>query len=598
MILVWKSAGRHEVINLKISCKMLGGKKNKVFVNVITGLAIMLSVVIAVRRSCYGIEITDEAFYVAEAVSILRGNAPITFTMSDKPFFPILLAGCIRIYQIFVPDLGGVFLFSRIMFIVFRLCISVIIYVLLRKEFDHNYLIFSLCFLFTIWGHSIPNLSYNTISCWLIILAGTVTFISLKAKESRKCFFLSGISGALISLAVLSHFGQALNAVWFGIVYLIFGETKKRWKNFLIYVCGGMGTLFMILFCFSLRYGWDKFIYGLKSTLFYINRIEGPGFLDNLVSVYNNIKWIFPVFGWGILIALAYKEICNKYEKHLYINIADAALMAVSLCMLIMLFYYYDPKTNLFKIGAVGAIFLLICEMIAVIDKDKESKQMIAVWMVFPTTYVVICGFWVATAAFYRFWMFDFVFWGGMLLFQKYYLNGDLMRKVLHILSFALIFFVVISSEWRYIYNEYPLQELNVKVTEGVYKGIFTTSSKAEDIQVLENYIRKVTSKEDRVLFLDNIPAAYVMSEGMPWTPSTWDLTAYSCGINNPAIYFRYFESREKIPTKIIYVDWGRNDRISADNVDHPFNEFVRENYSYVENKSIGKAYKVRVYGN
>lgn len=565
-------------------------------INIVTGLVTIFSVILAVGRNCCGIEITDEAFYVSEAVSILRGNAPVVFTMSDKPFFPVLLMECIRLYQLLIPDLEGIFLFSRTVFLVFRLCISAVIYIVLRKEFNRQYLIFALCVLFTIWGNSIPNLSYNTISCWLIILAGAITYISLTTQNTGKSRIFSGITGVLISLAVLAHVGQALNAVWFGIMYLLFGKAQKRRINFMIYAYSGAGAAFCVLFLLLLQYGRDKLIFGLETAFHYINRPAQQGIEGNIKYTLDNIGWVLIIFGVVFSVTFFYRMARIKFKKIPSVNFEDATLAAVFLCMLRLLFRYNDPATNLLKVGAVGGVFLLAVGGMAVADKDRKAGQIITAFMTFPVIYVIICGFGMDTMAYKRFWMFGFIFFGGVLLFERYFRHGSIPRKALCCLTFVFVFIAIASSEWSYLYRENSLWELDTKVTEGVYKGIYTTAQKADDTQALEKYIKEITSKEDRVLFLDNVPVGYMMSEAVPWTPSTWDLTAYTYGFNNPDILYRYFENKGAAPTKIIYVDYGRDEKMSIDDEKHLFNDFINENYVFSESRFIGDTYEVRVY--
>ena len=77
---------------------------------VICGVA--LAIVLMYVRAFFGTELTDEAFYVAEAKEMLHGSVPFAYAFWGACVgFPFLLIPLIAIYECFVPSLAGVFLF-------------------------------------------------------------------------------------------------------------------------------------------------------------------------------------------------------------------------------------------------------------------------------------------------------------------------------------------------------------------------------------------------------------------------------------------------------------------------------------------------------
>jgi len=151
---------------------------------------------------------------------------------------------------------------------------------------------------------------------------------------------------------------------------------------------------------------------------------------------------------------------------------------------------------------------------------------------------------------------------------------------------------------------------LNTKVDKGVWKGCYTTKNRAKAVIHIEDYIKSQTDINDNVLFLDWTSFEYLMSEGQPCTPTTLDPMTYSYGVNKPNIMYKYFEMVGKIPNKIVYIDYGRDNTLSIEDDKWKFNDFVAENYdiynyTYLDidtnydcesNEESGHKYRVFVY--
>ena len=157
------------------------GIKRDTFIKLLLIAWVCFLSIATIVRLFFGVEITDEAFYVSEVVSVIRGNVPYTEIMGRTAGFTFIMLPFIKLYSIFVPNLTGVFLFSRMMFTFFCFSILFFSYVLLRPFFNKQYLIFSLSLLIPVSGMFIPNFSYNTISVWLLYFAGVVQFSSIKS---------------------------------------------------------------------------------------------------------------------------------------------------------------------------------------------------------------------------------------------------------------------------------------------------------------------------------------------------------------------------------------------------------------------------------
>ena len=133
--------------------------------------AVLLAAAAMLAKAFFGTELTDEAYYVADALGMLRGNFPYVyndFSLGTGSAF--LLIPPLWIYEMLVPDGEGVFLFSRISFLAFHLACIAGIYLLLKRHVRRlNAMLFALI-LIPFINQGIMNYSYNTIPAILFCL--------------------------------------------------------------------------------------------------------------------------------------------------------------------------------------------------------------------------------------------------------------------------------------------------------------------------------------------------------------------------------------------------------------------------------------------
>lgn len=156
---------------------------------------------------------------------------------------------------------------------------------------------------------------------------------------------------------------------------------------------------------------------------------------------------------------------------------------------------------------------------------------------------------------------------------------------------FSIIFLTsTLLTMYSIVYRDVDILETNCIVESGVYKGIITDKKRCNGLVKLEETIRKYTEKFEFILFLDNVPMAYLMNNGIPFTPSTWDISAYTYGFNDDFLYKTYFKHKKNLPNKIIYIDTGRDELVSIMKEGYNFSEFVKLRYTLI------KVYKDDIY--
>lgn len=152
------------------------GKRQYHMDEIFFGIVGFIITILTVGRCFFGIEITDEAYQVADVYSVFQGNLPFAYNTSNAAGASLVSFPFMFIFRLFASGNEGVFLYMRLCFTFFRILVICIIYVLLKKRYSRRALI-PACILLVAWfGSIIPNFSYNTSSFWLMLLSCVICF--------------------------------------------------------------------------------------------------------------------------------------------------------------------------------------------------------------------------------------------------------------------------------------------------------------------------------------------------------------------------------------------------------------------------------------
>jgi hypothetical protein len=146
------------------------------------------------------------------------------------------------------------------------------------------------------------------------------------------------------------------------------------------------------------------------------------------------------------------------------------------------------------------------------------------------------------------------------------------------------------AGYYGYVYMDGPVGTLTYRMDSGVFRGLYTLEERGKALIYLEDEIQKVTNEQDFVLFMDQFPAAYMMTRAAHSAPSTWDILLYAYAYqnlfvegfdsNDDFLLQEYFRVSGRTPDKIIYVlDKERLEHLSLWNSDYRFTRYVTQNF-------------------
>ncbi len=565
-------------------------EKNKRLTWMLLGLWTGCLVVISFIRNSFGIELTDEAFYLAEVLSVEKGNVIYAFdnsNVSGMTLIPLLL---LRLFRWFSPDLEGVFLFMRTGFLVFRLGILSASFFLLRKKFPPNVLFFSLSLMIPFWGERIPNFSYNTVSLYLLFLTASIRISENSELKGLKRLIKPFLCGIIIAFAELAHPAQILNVLWFGLTYLLF-EKPVSWKKLFAYICGGTSIVVLLLLYIISQSGLSSLITGIHSlNAVGSTRIPFWQNLSSFLSTYRSVGFLLTV-SW-VLFAVYY--IFKRKKLAFSQNCMNLSIaVGMLLCCTFILLRIETFSWMMILGGALGtaAFFCILSTSI-----NKSSSRTWLCLLAYPFFMFLINGFLTSGGAAPRGIHFSICLFGIALCLLSTGHSFENWNRRICCLALTVVALIGVGADFLYVYREKPISEMNTLVTIGIYKGIFTTEDQAEQITKLENYLEDNTNPSQKLLFLDQASFGYLMTDCQVCAPSTWDRMQYHKHWNDPSLVYSYFENTNTVPDQIIYIDYGRDAMLSIDDPTYLFNDFVYQHYVLSEKREFGSIYSVQIF--
>ena len=566
------------------------GKIAKTASDIIAAALLFVSAVSIIIRLFFGVEITDESFYVADTLAALHGNTPYVlnnfFLGSGFVFLPLPLY---FLFERFVPSGEGIVLFSRICFVVFHFLCIFLTARIIKKHFSfRGALLFAACMLPCI-NLAIINFNYNTIPLDMLCLTQAIVFDSLEGENthSRISLFLAGI---LSALSVFSNPAYVC-AILISIVLIsLRSPADKRLTNVLFYLAGGLLTVAAVLIPIAVRYGSSMLAEGFVSLLTEkFPRESGSKLsfyqkIDVLIDTARPIALLYVLSALAELIcsAFVYKKTGKKTDHTTRI----AAWIALgSLSNILRTLFLGLDYIHLYELG-IAAFFCLTLILFSGRIRDYRFALYLCIY---PLFFSILEYFVTTTGLTFRFGACLPALFCLLMLANE---RGGKSTKTLAVLSMVLCILFQVFILYHQPYREEAIQKLDTRVESGAYKGLLTTKDKADEIVMLEEYLNTLVGEDDYYAFRDCFPGGYLMvHSGKMCDITSWDVLKYSYGLNTPAKLFDYYRRRGAVPDVIVYVNFDRDPILSIEDDRIRYNDFIHKYYDLEDERSFGKLF-------
>jgi hypothetical protein len=134
------------------------------------------------RRLSLGVDLTDEAFYIAATNSFLMGQPSFALVVSPMQLASIFIAPFVAIYRLFIPDSTAIVLSLRYYYVCLTMITSLILFLRIRLFLSTVPTILIACLPMAWMPFSLPACSYNTLALNFFLMA-----MALNASVGQKC---------------------------------------------------------------------------------------------------------------------------------------------------------------------------------------------------------------------------------------------------------------------------------------------------------------------------------------------------------------------------------------------------------------------------
>jgi hypothetical protein len=474
-----------------------------------TGLAIATVVVAAgltYGRLFYGIDFTDEAFYVAVPYRFVLGAQPLVDETNIAQQTPALLLVPFVALWHWLVGVDGIVLYARHLHYLFTAGVAAAVFVSLRRllgDAPSSAVYATAAVAFVPFG--IHGLSYNTFASGFFT-AGCFLGAAWSLRQER--WLLVG-AGCAHGLAIFTYPTFAVPVIcWFALLYAV---THPRSLRSLVpgLVSAAAATLATVAFFMHRGVGTINDL--VDQTTEFGEQGGGLGELSDVVS-----------FCWS---SFAHKELAAA----LLIVAAIAlrwrpALTVFPLTLLPLAALPADLRTSASANTYVTCFALLApFAFLLVRGSDVGRRVLLLAWVPGAAAGVVTAlssangpinvaiGFFpglVATAV----------------------VLGLALRPVTaaDFAPAAVLLSVGVALQYLSVYRDAGITNLTTAVGDGPYAGIFTTQAKHDFLTALDRDVTATTGDRCRIVFYDAFPAGYLLGHGRPATNATWLLDVES----------------------------------------------------------------------
>lgn len=556
----------------------------------------LCGVVFMYIRAFFGTEITDEAFYISDALGMIQGNVPYAYNnFSYGTGSAFLLIPQLFIYKVLVPDLGGVFLFTRLSYVTFRFLILLYFFHVLKKSVKRQYALLATGFMIPFFGAVIQNYSYNTIPTMLSLLSGLMLYDSIEQKSKGikvKILFAGFVTG----IAVFAHPGYGVSLFVFIPLILLRSMKGNKLINFTLYCLGGICEILMVFIPIIIRTGVDVLVAGIGQ---YIHPY--PSKPMAAVSKMDQMVWLarlaLPIlfFALGALVCVVLLGVCYARGHEKKLSRAEYIQLGISVGIFVNVMWIIKTSADIeyfYFFGILAAVYVVIYMVLFKLVTNPIFYYIALYPVLFSIAEIMAVD---SSMTYERF------YYALPTLCMVLLLVLESKSELVRLVAAATVMvaaFAMFIADFQYVYRDEPLPLLKHRVGEGVYAGIYTTEERVNDLVELENYLNTVVEEDEYFAFRDNVPCGYLMvHNGKMCDVTTWDILQYTYHKNEPAKLFDYYKRRDTIPDKIIYVDYGRDENLSIEDSAFRYNDFVNEYYTLIDDVKLNDTFShVMVY--
>ena len=484
--------------------------------------------VILAWRAQYGFIWSDEPYYFETAYRFLQGDIPIVNDWYTAQIYSVLLIPYMKLWHVATgTGFEGIFLGSRILYVIMQLIVAVICYQTLKKKSNKAALFGAVLFMIYCRGN-IATISYYSVGSACTFLS-LVLLYGLPEYRKRGREICSFVIGVLWGIAIVCNPYLLILFLLVFILQILKRIKMKRYiitKNMLLGMFLGTAMIgIAFLSCILRNAGMSKIL----SSINYImsdDSYYGSGNMTTRIfmgAIYVAHRFLFTSWVSGLsalyllIKAISKRNIPQKVQKILFV-----------LNTIILMADLIYPEHSVFTTGSAMAALTIWGWQIFFLTEQRD-------WKIFVTFYISGCvaallmsassdtrfsattqGLMIASVGTV---MLAADFWEEKKKCWKRRLKPDYYK----ILLFTGMVLVFISASWDRItlmYRDSSLAQLTAKIESGPAAGIYTTQECVKRYNGISAVVSKLENIEGNLYICNFCPWGYLYTD-MKCSPYT-----------------------------------------------------------------------------
>jgi hypothetical protein len=513
-----------------------------------------------VWRAFLGFCWTDESFYISTADRFYKGDIPLVKEWYRTQMSSIIMLPLYHLYMMIAGSNAGIVLYFRLVYLALTLCVSILYYRVLEKEYP-KFIAGASGLFILIYAHlNMATFSYYMMSSLFLSIALILVY-DHKNSQSRLKLIIAGIMTALAVMSMPAFVVVYVLIMAAVFVMMIVGKNRKELGTITLYTIVGIAipAVPFVIYLFS-HMSLDYLIETLPYVLVDNEHSNTFGYFIRkphrcMVAVFGTyVTWAsYAIIAVSFVFAKFLKKHpirelfilanCVLFAVMTYVSFGHVGYVSVAFFVFIVPLYFISEKKNR------GLFFVMVvpAALVALVYCFASSDFL----------YIMALGFQIATGA-------------GICIVYNLSVHDDgpennkLMKAVSALCALACVSMLVITFALRLInvYRDAPVNRLTARIPGGIAKGLYTTEEHLEQYndvyEMINGYCTDTSGFEiisgnpkGNVLFSKILPWGYTAGNLSCGYPTTWRSTAY----NKEQLDLYYDINKNSRPDVIIILD-------------------------------------------
>jgi hypothetical protein len=487
-----------------------------------------------INRLLRGVDLTDEAYYLAQPWIFINGAKPFWDELMLVQTASFFTAPILFIYNFFKGGIEGAFLYFRLVYIGLLAFVGVTYFSAFKDYLSKRDILVCCLFLFCFWPFSIPSLSYNTLGATFFCVGQILCYVPLSRKKANMSLII-GLNFLVFSVWVYPTLALPLAGVLFSLLIkrkdLIWEKGSKRLLYFFSVFYVVLAT-YLLFFYIGVERLMEIRSYFSSYSVQGGGRVKFTLIFNQLVESYSYFGLMF--FYWGVI----------------YFSRKKTSQVAVLLiCFGGYLFWLSQQVTAIPQTHLIFSV-LALNNMFVVLLNIKNKKFSALDFTILISLFAGLVTSWTSSNGFSNFIIGSLFSTLYALVFLFSELHISYKRKFATIFISLIVTFQI-NSLYKSVYgDDFIVKNLKYEIEDGPYKGLYTGKKKKLFLKKISMDLSKL-NKGSSSLIVDSFPVGYLLSTTRYYAASVWPYSLSQFDYKREAIVDFY---TSELPEYLIWV--------------------------------------------